>query len=327
MLTRALLRTRPTTNRNATAIKYAAIQRRQISILEPLASGIMETGHILSSLPLSASLPPYSSAIIGITLALRLGITLPMALWSRARAYRREHIVGPELQAWREKAKTEVGKAFARDRKPFEEYREEMGRLQVAKIKELNKLHRCSPLPTMIMPFAVHVPLFILATASFRHAALMSTIPPNPLGSEAFLTLPSLAQVDPTGVLPIAVGLMMFSNIELGRLSRPARPPKPTPTSATEEATPTELPKMSSLVTALENGLRGASILFIWVAMQSPGAVVLYWLTSASYTLVERLFFINWGGNKTTGSPPAQTTPPVAVGEKRVAGRQTYKRS
>jgi hypothetical protein len=48
---------------------------------------------------------------------------------SRARAYRREHVVGPELQAWREKTKETVGKAFARDRKPYEEYREEMGRL------------------------------------------------------------------------------------------------------------------------------------------------------------------------------------------------------
>lgn len=57
------------------------IQTRQISILEPLASGIIETGHVLSSLPLPASLPPYSCAIIGITLALRVGITLPLTLW------------------------------------------------------------------------------------------------------------------------------------------------------------------------------------------------------------------------------------------------------
>ncbi|KAG8742576.1 DNA-directed DNA polymerase epsilon, subunit B [Ceratobasidium sp. 414] len=218
-----------------------------------------------------------------------------MALWSRARAHRREHIVGPELQAWREKTKETVGKAFAREGKPYEEYRAEMGRLQVAKIKELNKIHRCSPLPTMLAPFAIHAPLFILATASFRQAALMHTAPMNPLALESFLTLPSLAHVDPTGVLPIAVGLLMFSNVELGRLSRPTKQVKPAPSDGSRETPTTELPRMSSLVTALENGLRGASILFIWVAMQAPGAVVLYWLTSASYTLIERLFFINHG--------------------------------
>ncbi|KAG9126473.1 hypothetical protein FRC07_003289 [Ceratobasidium sp. 392] len=226
---------------------------------------------------------------------------------SRARAYRREHVVGPELQAWREKTKESVGKAFARDKKPYEEYQAEMRRLQVAKIKELNKIHRCSPLPTMIAPFAVHAPLFILATASFRQAAIMHTAPMNPLASESFLTLPSLAHVDPTGVLPIAVGLLMFSNIELGRLSRPAKQVAPALDTSTRETPATEPPRVSSLVAALENGLRGASILFIWVAMQSPGAVVLYWLTSASYTLIERMLFINYGKLK-----PSPIDPPTA---------------
>ncbi|CAE6514907.1 unnamed protein product [Rhizoctonia solani] len=242
-----------------------------------------------------------------------MGVTLPMALWSRARAFRREHIVGPALRAWREKTKVEVGKAFARDRKPYEEYKEEMGRLQVAKTKELNKVHKCSPIPTMILPFAVHAPLFIMATASFRHAALMSCVPMNPLASESFLTLPSLAQVDPTGILPIAVGLIMFSNIELGRLSRPSKA-NPTanntapstsndPSKASEAKTLTEQPRMTTIISAFENGLRGVSILFIWIAMQAPGAVVIYWLTSAAYTFFERLFFINLGKRK-----PSQAT-------------------
>ncbi|KAJ1308415.1 hypothetical protein OPQ81_004120 [Rhizoctonia solani] len=309
MFTRTILRARPSSR----IYQHGALQRRQLSILEPLASGIIETGHIISSLPLPASVPPYSCAIIGITLALRMGITLPMALWSRARVFRREHLVGPALREWREKTKVEVGKAFARDRKPYEEYKQEMGRLQVAKIKQLNKLHRCSPIPTMIVPFAVHAPLFIMATASFRHAALMSYAPMNPLASESFLTLPSLAQVDPTGVLPIALGLIMFSNIELGKLSRPSKLTKPsTPNNAASkpgsEDNALEPPKMSTIIAAFENGLRVVSILFIWIAMQAPGSVVLYWLTSASYTFLERLFFIKFGKQKplVTGPQPAE---------------------
>ncbi|KAG8699740.1 hypothetical protein FRC11_013511 [Ceratobasidium sp. 423] len=131
----------------------------------------------------------------------------------------------------------------------------------------------------------------------------------NPLASESFLTLPSFSQVDPTGVLPIAIGLIMFSNIELGRLSRPSRAPKPTPgndslaksapnNAASEEKALTELPRMSMIIGAFENGLRGVSILFIWIAMQAPGSVVLYWLTSALYTSLERLYFVKFGKQK-----------------------------
>jgi hypothetical protein len=81
MFARTVLRARPSQVGSSRIHKHVTFQRRQISILEPLASGIIETGHIISSLPLPASIPPYSCAIIGITLALRVGITLPMALW------------------------------------------------------------------------------------------------------------------------------------------------------------------------------------------------------------------------------------------------------
>jgi hypothetical protein len=81
MLVRTVLRARLNQARPIGVNGNKFIQRRQISILEPLASGILETGHVLSSLPLPASLPPYSCAIIGITLALRMGITLPMTIW------------------------------------------------------------------------------------------------------------------------------------------------------------------------------------------------------------------------------------------------------
>ena len=55
----------------------------------------------------------------------------------------------------------------------------------------------------------------------------MHTAPMNPLATESFLTLPSLAHNDPTGILPITIGLLMFSNVELGRLSRPAKRAEP----------------------------------------------------------------------------------------------------
>lgn len=105
----------------------------------------------------------------------------------------------------------------------------------------------------------------------------MPTTLENPLTSESFLTLKSLAQIDPTGILPISVGLVMFSNIELGRVARPIKIPQSEPSNSSTESSSPSQPKPLSLVSALENGLRGVSILFIWIAMQSPGVSVYHY--------------------------------------------------
>jgi hypothetical protein len=83
--------------------------------------------------------------------------------------------------------------------------------------------------------------------------------------------------------------LIMFSNIELGRLSRPTKAPKPIASNGsskpTDEKGLVEQPRMSTIVSALENGLRAVSILFIWIAMQAPGVSTNVRLRSGCWVL------------------------------------------
>ena len=44
-----------------------------------------------------------------------------------------------------------------------------------------------------------------------------ASAPPTVLDSESFLTLTSLSHGDPTGTLPIALGLLTFANIDASR--------------------------------------------------------------------------------------------------------------
>ena len=60
------------------------------------------------------------------------------------------------------------------------------------------------------MPAVTQLPLFVFGTASL--SALTSR--PSPLSDESFLTLTSLAHPDPTGVLPVILGLVTLANVE-----------------------------------------------------------------------------------------------------------------
>lgn len=63
----------------------------------------------------------------------------------------------------------------------------------------------------MLVPSVPQIPIFMLFTATFFHAA---NEPGSVLRNEAFFTLRSLAHPDPTVTLPILIGLVSFASIE-----------------------------------------------------------------------------------------------------------------
>ena len=79
--------------------------------------------------------------------------------------------------------------------------------------RELAKKFRCSPIPTATLPAISQLSVFIAGTLFCRHIAE----PPSPLEDERFFTLNSLTSVDPTGVLPIILGLITLSTIETSK--------------------------------------------------------------------------------------------------------------
>jgi len=148
----------------------------------------------------------------------------------------------------------------------FEKFQKETGPLLVKKRTELLKLHRCHPIPTFVLPL-VHVPFFVIYSFTLQRAAATFG---TPLFSETFFSDASLAQSDPTGFFPIAVGLTSLAGLEISRYF-------------------TSDKKKARWEQFLEQGLRGLSVLVIAIATQAPSAVTLYWLTSSSWTFAQNV--------------------------------------
>lgn len=78
--------------------------------------------------------------------------------------------------------------------------------------KELFKQHKCSPLPSIIIPPLSQLPVFV----GFTVVLSRLSIDPTPFDSESFFTLSTLAHPDPTMTLPVILGFLTMANVESG---------------------------------------------------------------------------------------------------------------
>lgn len=137
-----------------------------------------------------------------------------------------EELVIPQLQAY----KKELSEKFKKTTHP---YTKKNGEDRVCRVTEtiamdfshrltdsnlqlkeyriaLIKKHSCSPWPTLLLPQLTYLPIFMVSTFVFQSAC----VAPSPLESESVFTLVSLANPDPTGTLPIIIGLLTLANVE-----------------------------------------------------------------------------------------------------------------
>lgn len=85
------------------------------------------------------------------------------------------------------------------------------------------------------------------------------SVPPTPFASEVFfLSQATLAQTDPFGVLPGAIGIMAMMNTEIRRAL--------TPVSLDEE----KRDAMSRISRAVDGFARGLSVVVVFFAMTNP---------------------------------------------------------
>jgi len=228
-------------------------------------------------LPLPAGCPPYATTIILGTIVARCAITLPFVFWSRKRARVFEDLVKPEVSKHALVLRKQLAIEAAKTKKPPSvEVRKEMSRQLRAKQKELAAKHRATPWLTLAIPPLVNIPLFVALTYMLR----IAVTPPTPLAAESFMSLASLASRDLSGVMPLCAALVFIANVEMGR-GRGA------PAQSMGEGQISQFGRI--WLPRIENGLRGMTVAFFWIAYQSPGALVLYWTTSGAFTLVERL--------------------------------------
>ncbi|CAO1617883.1 unnamed protein product [Parajaminaea phylloscopi] len=229
-----------------------------LSSLSSVFDGIVPYVHQLPELfHLPAGTPhAYAISIVLATILLRSTITLPGQLWANARTTRMKEQVVPRWNILKGKdglPKLMMQKA-RREGKSFEEYKTGLESELKAQIRRLLTTYKCRPLPTVLVPLALSVPLFIATSFSLRQGLL----PPSPLLSEiipwwstpddaltrsfeasaqmlrdrgmdpASLQMlsrphgPSLGERDPTMFAPVSLGLLLYLNVELNAWARRA---------------------------------------------------------------------------------------------------------
>ncbi|KAK0522222.1 hypothetical protein OC842_006526, partial [Tilletia horrida] len=140
---------------------------------------------------------PITTSLILITCTLRTAVTLPAALWQRARSRRMAEDVYPIWEQMKKQLPLQVRDRCRRAGKSYDEFRTELEAevspsrifftagplvaltpcshtLQQMKksLRDLLRKHRCTPLPTMLVPLAVQIPLFITLSYLIREACL-----------------------------------------------------------------------------------------------------------------------------------------------------------
>ncbi|KAF8165260.1 60Kd inner membrane protein-domain-containing protein [Crassisporium funariophilum] len=255
--------------------------------LQPFCDGFLD---LALALPLPPSLPPYATTIILVTLVSRFAL-LPISIWGKERTRRVEEIVMPEI----EKSKPLVAKLVfeqmkssgVRGDKQFLQkfHNEKCVELLTTQRKELFKKHKCSPLPSIIIPPLSQIPVFI----GFSIILGRLSVDPTPFDAESFLTLSTLAHPDPTMTLPVVLGFLTMANVESGNWVMNA--------AEREQVRKTEEQEAKRVADGgkprihpgkvLKTVLRGLSIFRIVIAAMTPGSVTLYWVTSAAFGLVQ----------------------------------------
>ncbi|KAH9006942.1 60Kd inner membrane protein-domain-containing protein [Lactarius hatsudake] len=249
------------------------------------------------ALPWPASFPPYSSTIILLTIASRLALTVPFSVWAKRRQWRAEALVMPALQ----EVKPLVEKQVLHEMR-VEQARgtkEELRKMHSERVKknmttrrdELFASHRCRPWVTMLVPPLTQLPLFV---GSSMFLSRLSQ-PPTVFDSESFLTLTSLAHADPTAALPIALGIITLANVESSRwfISKEAKE-----RDELEQKRVAEKRAQGHMVLEprkiVQSGLRILSVGRILIGSVVPGSVLLYWVSSATFGLLQSWAFDYW---------------------------------
>lgn len=288
-----------------------SFQRRTLVSIETFTNGFLD---LAIALPLPPSFPPYSTTIIICTVVSRLIWTVPFSIWAKQRQRRAEEEVIPIISSLKPGVSklvfSEMQKAGVRGTKEQIQaaHGKRVKQLLTTRQKQLFSEYHCSPGFTMAIPIITQVPLFM----GFSIVLNRLSQAPTPFDSESFLTLSTLAHADPTATLPIALGLITLANVESSRWfitdaqrERQEKVQKWKEDRVARGETVIEPQKI------IKSALRLISVGRIVVATMVPGGVVLYWVTSATFGLVQTWIMDYWElrRKRKLASTPSKMTP------------------
>ncbi|GMH71082.1 hypothetical protein TrST_g11317 [Triparma strigata] len=205
---------------------------------------------------------PYWQAIVGATLALRVGMT-PIAIRTIRNTSRMQHM-NPEMKQIQERMKS----IDMNDPKIQQQYR--------AQMQALFKKYDCNPMKSLALPF-VQMPIFM--GMFFGLKGMPDKIPellevggpqglPHILGSD----FSNLVIADASYILPLSTAATFLLMIEMG---------------ADGMQTNTDQAKM------MKNVFRGLGVLSLGFTSWMPQAVFMYWVTNNFYSLGQTIALKN----------------------------------
>ncbi|KAI6035158.1 60Kd inner membrane protein-domain-containing protein [Pisolithus orientalis] len=294
MLARYASRTSRSLGRTQRQLLSASSPHRTITSLDTLADGFLD---LATALPIPPSWPPYSTAIILCTVLSRLVLTVPFSIWAKRRQWRAEEAVMPIMRSMAPQVARSVSEEMTRER--VHGTKEQIQAIHSKRVKEIltkqRKLlfaeHRCQPAVTMLIPPVTQLPIFVGLSILFSRLSQA----PTPFDSESFFSLSTLTHADPTGALPIALGFITLANVESSRWFM-----TDTQLKREEQVQQWKEQRIARGETVLEpqkivkSSLRLVSVGRIVVASMVPGSVVLYWVTSAAFGLVQTWMLDYW---------------------------------
>ncbi|KAI0702879.1 60Kd inner membrane protein-domain-containing protein [Cytidiella melzeri] len=272
-----------------------AITTRRTFVSEAIQTASDGFLDLALALPFPAELPAYSGTIILVTVVSRV-LTVPFSLWAKRRQWKTEEVVLPQLLQERPLVFQRVHAEMKKDgfkgsrEEAIKEHAKRAQPILKARQKELCREHKCTVLPTMLIPPISQLPLFVGISMVLGRAS----IPPSVLDSESFLTLTSLTHGDPTLTLPIMLGVVTFANVDATRFfvtpERAAQEQRQEELNARKRAAGETVYQPRKI---FQNTLRLAAVGRILIAALVPGSIQLYWLTSAVLGLFQT-WAIEW---------------------------------
>jgi inner membrane protein COX18 len=268
--------------------------RRTFVSLDVLKDGFLD---LAIALPIPPSWPAYSTTIILCTVLTRLAFTVPFSVWSKRRQWRAEEEVLPRLQSEGPVIAKRVLEDMQREkaRGTKEElqtiHRTRMKDAVAARRKELFAEYHCQPMTTMAVPPLTQLPVFVGCSVVLAHISQH----PTPLDSESFLTLSTLIHPDPTAALPIALGFITLANVESSRwFMTDQQREREVKVQTWREERIAKGERVIEPQKIIKSALRLVSVGRILIATMVPGSVVLYWVTSATFGLVQTWIIDYW---------------------------------
>lgn len=282
---------------------YNRLQRRNFS-LEPVSEGLKHASEMLIQVH-ADSLLPWWVFIPLATFTMRTCFTLPIAIYQR-RGLRKQNELRPIIQATTPVLRAKLASvAQAEQVKRQEELARgikspvpnEKATLTADKImiltakekykrqKALFKQYGCQTWKMMLLP-AVQIPLWVSFSYMFRTITgwadfgNKSNIDMS-LTDEHFLHLYDLSVSDPYFIFPITLGAVALCNAEWNFKTADLMQ------LTTRGKKNTLRPTAFDVIITLSR----ASLIFLTaVATQAPAALVMYWISSNSYSLLQNIF-------------------------------------